>query len=175
MKDTDFIEIGEIIKPHGIKGELVVSIDSDIDTDKLEYIVTRIDGLDVPFFITACRTRGAESVLLKLEGIDDERDASELSHHRISVPACIIPERSSDNLTAGDLIGFTLMDDSTTPNVCLGVISGIQELTEANWLFEIDNGNGRTILIPIADELISDIDTGSRRLTMTLPEGLAEL
>lgn len=175
MKDTPLVEIGEIIKPHGIKGEIVANIDTDVDINDLEYIITRIDGLEVPFFITSCRPRGAESVLLTLDGVNDERDAAELTHHPILVPRDKVSDQSDDQLTASDLIGYTLVDNSTSSDTKIGVISGIREMTEANWLFEVDNGSERTILIPIADELISDIDTDTKRLTMTLPEGLVEL
>lgn len=177
MKSSPLVEIGEIVKPHGIKGELVANINTDdVDIENLEYIVTRIDGLEVPFFITSCRPRSTESVLLTLDGVDDERDAAELTHHPILVPRDCVSGQGDDELTASDLIGYTLLDDSDSPDgTRIGVISGIREMTEANWLFEIDNGSGRTILIPIADELISDIDTDTRRLTMTLPEGLVEL
>ncbi|MDE7442675.1 MAG: 16S rRNA processing protein RimM, partial [Muribaculaceae bacterium] len=79
MKSEEFVEIGKLQKPHGIKGEIVATIDADIDLEQLTYIVTVIDGLNVPFFINSLRPRSSESVLLTLEGIDNERDAAELS------------------------------------------------------------------------------------------------
>ena len=63
----NLIEIGRFGKPHGIKGELSAIIpDFDIDPETLPCIFVELDGLMVPFFIIAVRTKGSESFLLTL-------------------------------------------------------------------------------------------------------------
>ena len=52
----------------------------------------------------------------------------------------------------------------------LGTISYIDTST-ANTLIELDNG----MLIPAAYEIIKDINTEQRLITMSLPEGLMEI
>ena len=52
----------------------------------------------------------------------------------------------------------------------LGTISYIDTST-ANTLIELDNG----MLIPAAYEIIKDINTDQRLITMSLPEGLMEI
>ena len=45
---------------------------------------------------------------------------------------------------------------------------------EANPLFVVNVG-GREVLVPVADEFISDIDDAARTIVFSLPEGLLEL
>ena len=52
----------------------------------------------------------------------------------------------------------------------LGTISYIDTST-ANTLIELDNG----MLIPAAYEIIKEINTEQRHITMSLPEGLMEI
>lgn len=56
----------------------------------------------------------------------------------------------------------------------LGKISGIEDST-ANYLFIIETTDGRNLLIPVADEFVTGIDTDSRSIEMDLPEGLIDI
>ena len=182
MKSEEFVEIGKLQKPHGIKGEIVATIDADIDLEQLTYIVTVIDGLNVPFFINSLRPRSSESVLLTLDGIDNERDAAELSLLPIMVKKTDLanlglePNDDIDGISASDLVSYTIMDEANDDEPkLLGIIEAIRELTAENWLFEVKTYDGRMIMVPIADELITDIDTDSKTVTMNLPIGLTDL
>ncbi len=183
MKPTEFTEIGQLQKPHGIKGEIVATLDADIDLSRLTYIVTVIDGLHVPFFINSLRPRSAESVLLTLDGINNERDAAELSLLPLLVRKADLAHLGidedpddGDGLSAYDLVHYKLMDETSGSGpVELGVIDAIRELTAENWVFEVKTSDNRTILIPIADELITDIDQDHQTITMNLPTGLTDL
>ena len=75
--------IGRIIKTHGINGEVVVNIDCDIDVAELSCIILDIDGILVPFFTESTRQRSTESILLKIDGIDNEIQAAEIVNHDI--------------------------------------------------------------------------------------------
>ena len=73
------IEIGRFAKPHGINGELTATIDYEgLETTELKCIFCEIDGIPVPFFVESERQKGV-SVLLTIDGISDERQASMLS------------------------------------------------------------------------------------------------
>ena len=72
------IRIGQLVKPHGIKGEITATLDYDIDLDLLSCIVIEIDGIYVPFFIAGVRPKSTENVILKLDDIDHETAVKEL-------------------------------------------------------------------------------------------------
>ena len=173
----DLVEIGMVQKTHGIQGEIVVTLDRDVDFDALPCVIMDIDGLWVPFFIDGFRPRSTESVLLHLEGIESERDAAELSRKTVYAVRAQLPEDEDgydDGLTADRLIGYTLHDDNAE-GAPVGEIEAIREITPANWLFEVRTPDGRELLIPIATDLITGVDTDTRTIYMELPEGLTDL
>ena len=83
IRREDTVVIGRILKTHGINGEVVANIDYDISLSDLTCIVLDMDGILVPFFLNSLRQRSAESLLLKIDGINDEVQASEIVNHDI--------------------------------------------------------------------------------------------
>jgi len=174
----DLVEIGTVQKTHGIQGEIVVTLDRDVDFDALPCVVMEIDGLWVPFFIDGFRPRSSGSALLHLEGMESERDAAELLRKTVYAVCAQLPEGEDGDdgggLTADRLIGYTLHDDNAEA-APVGEIGAIREITLSNWLFEVRTPDGREILIPIATDLITAVDTDAHTLYMELPEGLTDL
>lgn len=179
MTDRDLVEIGEIQKTHGIRGELTATVDEGVDVSALECIVLQIDGLWVPFFLGSVRRRGPESWLLTIDGVENERDAGELCRHTIYALRADVEDDDTDGddgeLTAGDLVGYRLIDEARQPEHVVGVISDVREMTADNWLFEVTMADGRDVYVPIADDLITDIDHDAETVTMMLPSGLLDL
>jgi 16S rRNA processing protein RimM len=69
------IAVGRFNKAHGVNGEVQATLDIDADLlPRLRCIVTDVDGIYVPFFIASHRSKGAQSVLLTIDGIDNERE-----------------------------------------------------------------------------------------------------
>ena len=171
---NELTAIGILIKPHGIKGEITMRIDCDIDVESLQCIVLNMDGIYVPFFINSLRPRSSESVLITVSGIDTETKAQELCGKDVFALKAdlqhLFTEDDSDGFYLSDLVGFSLKTDD---NHILGVIEDYDDSTE-NWLLIVKNAQS-TIYIPIVEEFIVDIDYNQRILTMNLPEGLVDL
>ena len=167
------IEIGRFAKPHGINGELTATIDYEgLETTELKCIFCEIDGIPVPFFVESERQKGV-SVLLTIDGISDERQASMLSLKTIYALRDdheIIDDDATGGWYAESLKGFTVKDNDET----IGEIVDIDTST-INYLFIVERPDGSTVRIPIADEFIVAVDEKSRVLEMELPEGLLDL
>lgn len=169
--------IGRLVKPHGIKGEIAVTIDIDgLDVDALSCFVVYVEGIAVPFFAQSVRQRGAASVLIKFDGIDDEHSAAELCNSdlyalRSDLPDDIATADDIDGLYASDLIGFTAINADGS---IIGTVDDIDDST-ANVLFIISTPTGKTIYLPVADEFIAAIDSDSRTLTVDAPESILNL
>jgi len=56
----------------------------------------------------------------------------------------------------------------------VGEIVDIDDATE-NVLFVVERGDGSTILVPAADDLVTDIDLDGKTISMLLPEGLTDM
>lgn len=169
IKQDDVYKIGRIGKPHGIKGDLTMMVEDDVfDRVEGEYLILLIDGILVPFFIEDYRFRSEQSALVKFCDIDTQERASELTGCDVFFPRSLSDSDDTDTLTWQEAIGYQVADDNSGKT--LGTISYIDTST-ANTLIELDNG----MLIPAAYEIIKDINTEQRLITMSLPEGLMEI
>ena len=162
---------GEFNKPHGIKGEISASFDPRVDVGALKCVVAEVNGLFVPFFIDAIRSRGADAVLLTIDGITDENEAKLLSRkplYLLNGDAALAADDEDDGFYAEDLVGFSALDED---GAVIGKIAGVDSTT-ANVLFVIDRPDGSEALVPVADEFIDGIDPESATITLRLPDGL---
>ena len=175
--ENEIYPIGRTIKPHGINGEIAASIDGAIDIAALKCIVFDIDGIFVPFFISSFRSRGSEAVLLTIDGISDENQASSLCNKDIYALRSDIGDIDKDTIDEdggfymSDLIGFTLLDEHNNE---IGSITSYDDST-ANSLLIIKDKVDNIRYVPIADELIEDIDPENKTISINVPEGLLDL
>ena len=167
IRREDVYRIGKIGKPHGVKGEVSFQFDDDIfDRTDADFLILELDGILVPFFIEEYRFRSDSLALMKLEGIDTQERARELTNCEVFFPR--EQQDDEENLSWAAIIGFTVIDEQT--NTPVGTIASVDDSTE-NVLFELEDGT----LIPASEDLITNIDTKKRTITIDLPEGLLEL
>lgn len=173
IESGDLCEIGNILKTHGINGELAATVDSRVDIDSLKCIILEIDGIFVPFFINNIRARGTEAVLVKIDGINDEKSAEELCGLSIYALKSQLNFDNADNegFYVSDLIGFKILSDDQTE---LGVVGDFDDST-SNTLLIIKTPEGETRYIPLADELILDFDYENKILVLQLPKDILDI
>lgn len=167
IRREDVYRIGKIGKPHGVKGEVSFQFDDDIfDRTDADFLILELDGILVPFFMEEYRFRSDSLALMKLEGIDTQERARELTNCEVFFPR--EQQDDEENLSWAAIIGFTVVNERT--NTPVGTIASVDDSTE-NVLFELEDGT----LIPASEDLITNIDTKKRTITIDLPEGLLEL
>lgn len=175
IRKEELFQIGSFNKPHGINGEISVILDEpDIDLGELKCIVTEVDGIFVPFFIDAIRQRGNNSLLVKIDGVADEKDAARFSRRAVYAlrSDLDIPEPDlSEGLYAEDMVGFKLSDVEKGE---IGLITAINDTTD-NVLFIVERPDGEDIFVPVAEELFAGVDVEQKTVIMNLPEGLLDL
>jgi 16S rRNA processing protein RimM len=167
IRHEDVYRIGKIGKPHGVKGEVSFQFDDDIfDRTDADFLILELDGILVPFFMEEYRFRSDSLALMKLEGIDTQERARELTNCEVFFPR--EQQDDEENLSWAAIIGFTVIDEQT--NTPVGTIASVDDSTE-NVLFELEDDT----LIPASEDLITNIDTKKRTITIDLPEGLLAL
>ncbi|MDE5986738.1 MAG: ribosome maturation factor RimM [Prevotella sp.] len=168
IKDSDVYRIGRVGKPHGVKGEVQVQVDDDVfDRVGADYLVLRVDGILVPFFMEEYRFKSDEIALVTFCDMDSSEKVRKLTGCEVFFPRSLADEVEHD-LTYAELVGYSLVDANTGRRV--GTIEFVDDATE-NILFEMDNGS----LIPAPEELIVDVDTENRTVTVAVPEGLLDM
>ncbi|MCR4612607.1 MAG: ribosome maturation factor RimM [Bacteroidaceae bacterium] len=172
IRYDDVYQIGCISKTHALRGEVVMHITDDIfDRTDSDYVIVEVDGILVPFFIEEYRFRSDSSVLMKFDDIDTADQAQRLVGCRVYFEKSKAAESGEDELSLNYFIGFQMLDENGTP---IGTVQDIDDHTE-NWLFIVTRPDGKEVLIPAHEELITDINHEAKTLTMSLPEGLLEL
>ncbi len=173
IHDNELNEIGKLLRPHGINGEIVMLLTKDVDVSELSCIILNIDGINVPFYPVGIRTKSHETDLISIDGVTNETAAMQLCGHSVFALQSELSFAVSDpkeGMYATDLIGYSVKANGEK----LGNIVAIDDTT-ANCLFVIEKKGGSTCLIPIADEFIDDINPDIRCISMTVPEALLEL
>ena len=168
IAEDEVYKIGRITHTHGVKGEVAMTFTDDVwDRTDAEYLILRIDGILVPFFMEEYRFRSDSTALVKFQDYDSANDACELCGAEVYFPFALTPEdREDEDCAWRYFTGFCVVAEGYGE---LGTIDYVDESTQ-NVLFHVGNH-----LIPAVEEFIKDIDHQHRIITLTLPEGLLEL
>lgn len=175
----DIIEVGSYNKPHGINGEISATFNYDLDViAEQECFISEINGIFVPFFADGKRQKGNSTLLLKINGFDNEDSVKLLVNKKIYVRkdrfsslADLLVE-DEDELPLDYFIGFTLLNEDDDDSE-VGTIIDVDTATE-NYLFIVETENGE-VMIPANEDFIMDIDIEDKTITMSLPEGLFDI
>lgn len=169
IKEQEVYKIGVIGKAHGVKGELSIQIDDDVfDRVDAEYLVLKLDGIFVPFFMEEYRFKSDSVALVKFEGVDTQERARELTGVEVYFPRELAEQDEEAELSYSALVGYALIDSNSGKPV--GTIAYVDEQT-INIMFELEDGR----LIPASEELIVDVDQKNRTIILDIPEGILEL
>jgi 16S rRNA processing protein RimM len=171
----ELIAIGHYNKPHGVAGEISATVDVDVDVLRdLSCLVSEMDGIFVPFFVNSLRPKTSETVLLTIDGIETEQQATRLVNHEIYALKRDYRQESidadADGYPLDYFIGFELQDSDGTR---VGTIVQVDEQTE-NAIFIVEDGD-RELLLPASDDLIVEFDLDKKVMVMELPQGILDL
>lgn len=173
INENDLIEIGKILKPHGVKGEMIFLFTqaSFVETDNNFYFFL-LDGTYVPFFINDFRFVSNVSASIKIEGINTIEEAINYNDTLIYLPKELIEEKQEELDLESEweqFIGYTILDEN---NKLIGKIDSVDSST-MNVLFVVLNKD-EEFLIPATQDFIIEIDSKIKQLHLNLPEGLLE-
>lgn len=172
IKKDSVYRIGKIGKPHGVDGEVSFHFDDDVfDRTDADYLILDMDGILVPFFIDEYRFKTDETALVRFTDINTQDKARNLTGSDVYFPR-EHSDSDSDSLSWAEIVGYHVVDDESGKTV--GEIRSVDDST-INTLFELVTTDGSDLLLPASDELIVEVDTERRQITMQLPEGLLEL
>lgn len=172
IKKEDTYKIGQIGKSHGLKGEVIFNFTDDIfDRVDCPYLICEVEGILVPFFLEEYRFKTDSSALLKFDGIDSVEDTRQIVGSDVFFENKFIEESDEEEVSLSYFVGFNAIDSEGN---AIGEIVDIDDNTE-NWLFVVEDSEGKEILIPAHEEFIIDINHKKKTIEMDLPEGLLEL
>lgn len=172
MKWDSMATVGRIVRPHGIKGAVIVEPTSDFAAERFtpgsELQWQRL-GEPAPVRVVEGREHQGRWIVV-LEGISSMNDAQTLRGLELRVPA---DERKA--LTAGayymdDLEGCEVVTEGG--DVVGRVISVNVNIGTPVLVVE---GKAGEVMIPLAEEICRSVDPAGKKIVIDPPEGLIDL
>jgi len=171
IQKEEVSRIGFFSKPHGIKGELSLVTEYELfEGENDPYLVCEMDGILVPFFVESFRSKGKSVILVKLNGIDDEKLAKRFVKQEVFYPSNRLTEPEIKKEPWAFCTGYMLvnnMDDE------VGVITEVDNTT-INTLLRVDY-QGRELLVPMSSEIFKAAAFTMKKLHVALPNGILDL
>lgn len=150
--------IGEVLKPQGIRGELKIKPFTDSAEDFRGLKRVFLGGEE--FKVLSVRV-GDGAVFLGLRGVPDRNAAELLRGREVAIPREEAPEPEEGRYYIADLLGAEIV---TEEGATLGTLVAIrQAATDIYTLLQ----DGKEILFPAADGVITDVDVDNKRITVS--------
>lgn len=172
MQKSDCFYLGKIVSKYSYKGEVLVKLDTDEPEiyENMESVFVSLGNNLVPFFIQRCRLHKSNLLRIDFEEVIEESDADRIMGSELYLPLTFLPKLKGNKFYFHEVIGFTLLDDVHGD---IGTIQSVNDST-SQALFEVQKED-KQLLIPINDEIITQVDREKRIIHITTPKGLVEL
>lgn len=163
---SEFLETGEIVNTHGVRGEVKIMPWADSPDFLCQFDALYIDGK--PVKVLSSRVHKT-AVLCALEGVDSVEKAMKLKGKVVSLL------RSQIQLPEGrhflvDLVGLKVVDAATNDE--LGTVAEVLTLPAQN--VYVVRGKGREYMIPAVPAFIVETNEDEGYIKVNVIEGMGE-
>ena len=165
--------IGEILKPHGIRGEVKVYLYSEQPENLKQYneIVLQepVDGRTESYSIIKSREQG-KIAILQLENVGTREAAEALQGRKVLVSKADFPVLDSDEYYWHQLKDLVVVTETGQE---LGRVSKLFNTTAHDIM--VVTGAGHEYMIPVKGDIIINIDEQGGKIIISPPPGLLEI
>lgn len=165
----EYLEIGQIVNTHGLKGHLkVVPFTDDINRFKdLKNIYINFKNELIECTIQEVKFI-KNLVMLKLEDIDDINDAEKYKGCYLKINRKDAKKLDKNTYFIADLIGLDVYD---MQNNKIGILDDIFP-TGSNDVYVVNLEDGKQILLPAISKVIKEIDIEQRKIIVDISQGV---
>ncbi|RMF51113.1 MAG: ribosome maturation factor RimM [Anaerolineae bacterium] len=165
-----FVALGRLGRPHGLRGEMRMSVWSDEPETRLK-AGNRVYLGEAHRPLVIRSTRWHQGLLLiAFEGHPARTSVETFRNQLVYLPVDALPPLDEGEAYYYQIIGMQVITDDGQP---LGVVEEILE-TGANDVFVVRSPEGREILLPDITEVILAVDVETRQVRVHLLDGLLE-
>lgn len=170
-KQPQYLLVGEILRPHGVRGELRMRVltDDHENLTRLDSVYlgeSRNDNAPRQYQLTGLRFN-KQYALLALAGCRNRNDAETHRDKQVFIHIDQATPLKDGEYYLYELIGLRVVADG----VDIGRVTEVLQ-TGANDVYVVHGGQYGEVLIPAHDETIISLDFDAGLITMSLPEGL---
>jgi 16S rRNA processing protein RimM len=166
------ITVGRIVRPHGIRGQVVVASETDFGGERFAAGATlfvRRDDRVEPLRVLASFVHQGRWVV-GFETKTSMNDAEALRGAELRVPADGVRRLDVNQYYAYDLIGCTV---DTVSGITVGLVERVDFGAGVPML--VVAGAQGEVLVPFAEDICRQVDPGARRIVIDPPDGLIDL
>jgi len=161
--------VGRVVRPHGVRGEVVVESLTDRASrfDAGRRLGCRAGS--ATSVLTVARSRpGSTGLIVAFEEIGDREAAAALRGAELEVDRAEVPPAKSGEYYYYELVGARCVDARD------GELGRVVDLEEgpAGLLLWVEDDAGRRLPLPFVERFVAGVDRAARRIDWRLPEGL---
>lgn len=172
---SDLRMVGRIVKPHGIRGELVVNPSTD-STDlrfavgSVLFVTSREGAVTRSLTVTAARPHTGR-LLVRFEGVDDRDGADALRGVPLSAGVTDLPPiEDPDEFYDHQLEGLAV---HTVAGELVGTLREVVHGAGGE-LLVVDRDGGGEVLVPFVRQIVPEVDLAGRKVLIDPPPGLLD-
>lgn len=164
------VTVGRVLRPHGIRGEVVVEVLSDVPGrfERGRSVLAAREG-ERPVRLTVATYRPHKTgAVVRFEGPEDRDRAEELRGMWLEVPRAEVPPAPEGTYYHYELLGCRCFSGGED----LGEVVEVRE--DGGGVLLIVNDGERQVPVPFVREFLREVDVAGARIDLDLPPGLVE-
>ena len=165
-----FVIVGKFRRPHGIRGEIIMTVLTDYPDLITPGITLYIGNNYHPYTIRSIRWHGGD-MLIALAELPDRTAVEIFRNIMVYMKAEDIPELPEGEYYSHQLVGMDVITDQDQE---LGKIKEIL-ITGANDVYLVESADGQQVLLPVIEQVVLNIDHESRKILVHILPGLLDL
>jgi 16S rRNA processing protein RimM len=167
---ADRLVVGRVGRPHGLRGEVVVSVRTDFPDQRFAP-GTRFEVPGGRSLRVADTRWHSGTLLLRFDGVADRNAAADLTGTELTVDRDDLPELDDpDEFHDHQLVGLRAeLADGTAVGVLREVVHG-----PGGELLVIAREGRADALVPFVRQIVPEVDLDGGRVVLTPPDGLLE-
>jgi len=173
-----FLAVGHVVKPHGIKGELLVlPLTDHPESTYTPGVVLRLGNADSeepdpelpPLRLEQVRPY-RDGYIVALGGINDRNHSEPLRGHYLFREVAELEPLGDGELFYHQLLGMKVQ---TSVGVVVGEVTEVYEL-DPNDILRVQGSQGET-MIPFSKDIVVEVNADERHIVIDPPDGLLDL
>ena len=165
--EPEFIAVAKLRRPHGLKGEMLVSVLTDFP-ERIKLGAIFYLGTDHSPITIKSRRGHNQGLLLSFEELPSREHLETERNKLLFAKVAELPELEEGEYYHHQLIGFRVVNEKDED---LGKLAEILE-TGANDVYIVRSDEGKDLLLPATSEVVQSIIPEKKRIVVKLIPGL---
>jgi len=167
--EPDFLAIGKVRRPHGVRGDVLVEIYTDFPEHLRVHKIVCAGENHLPLTISRRRLHN-DGLLLAFEGFSTPEEVGRFRNQILYIAQADAPELPVGEYYRYELLGLEVEDETGKP---LGTLTEIMQ-TGANDVYVVTDEAGAELLLPAIAEVVLDVNLVAKTMRVHLLPGLLD-